>query len=152
VLALLLGALALTACGKPAASVLSPAADSTTTQTSTAKVTAKVAANGTAVGSVDCGTFVLSQRQEVPDSAYRCFVEAVGSGRPAQLKETRPTTEGDPIPVSYLGDATGTVEKITDSRKDGFGTQTVTYETCTGPTVAQGFLTFTGCAPARPAK
>ena len=140
VLALLLGALVLTACGKPAASVLSPTADSTTTLNSTAKAR------------VNCGTFVLSQGQRVPDAAYRCFIEAVGSGHPAQLKETRPTTEGDPVPISYVGDASGKVERITDSRQDAFGTKTVAYVTCIGPTVVRGGLTFAGCGPARPTK
>jgi hypothetical protein len=140
VLALLLGALALTACGKPAASVLSPPASSTTTLTATANA------------SVNCGTYVLSQGQKVPDAAYRCFIEAVGSGRPAELKETRPTVEGDPVPISYVGDATGKIQRITDSRKDAFGTKTVTWETCTGPIIVRGGLTFAGCAPARPNK
>jgi hypothetical protein len=53
----------------------------------------------------DCGTFQLSQGEGLPESAVRCFVEAVQARRPARLMETRPTVEGDPIPVAYIADA-----------------------------------------------
>jgi hypothetical protein len=54
-------------------------------------------------------------------AAIRCFVEAVHARHPAQLKETRPTVEGDPIPITYIAGADGRVEVITDSRPDTFG-------------------------------
>jgi len=103
----------------------------------------------------DCGTYVLSQGEDVPEAAYRCFIEAVESGRSARLKETKPTTEGDPIPVTYVGDANGRVERTTDSREDSFGTQVVLRHTCTGPTMAtppameKPWMTFANCSNAR---
>jgi hypothetical protein len=97
----------------------------------------------------DCGTYELSQGDEVPESAARCLVEAVGAGRPARLKVTRPTTEGDPIPVTYTAGADGRVEVITDSRQDNFGAKVVTRHTCTGP-VATPRLDFTHCAEPTP--
>lgn len=60
--------------------------------------TARADASSSAVA--DCGTFNLSQGEPLPDSAIRCFIEAVQARHPAQLKETRPTIEGDPIPVT----------------------------------------------------
>jgi hypothetical protein len=99
---------------------------------------------------VNCGKYVLSQGETEPADAYRCFIEAVGAGHPAQLEVTRPTTEGDPIPVSYAGHASGEVERITDSRQDAFGTRTMTREVCSGPAVLRGLLTFAHCGPAGP--
>jgi hypothetical protein len=98
---------------------------------------------------VDCGTFVLSQGGRTPEAAYRCFIEAVGSGRLARLKETAPTTEGDPIPVTYVGDSHGKVEMTTDSRQDRFGTRNVLRYSCSGPTAEQTWMTFKKCSPAR---
>lgn len=76
--------LALTACSAPDAS--------------SEGATIRTNANSAAV--TDCGTFNLSQGEPLPDSAIRCFIEAVQARHPAQLKETRPTIEGDPIPVT----------------------------------------------------
>lgn len=140
---LLFTVLALTACDTPAASVRRPTAVPTATPASTAKAR------------VDCGTYVLSQGEDVPEAAYRCFIEAVESGRPARLKETKLTVEGDPIPVSYVGDAKGRVERTTDSRKDSFGTPGVLRHTCTGPTLAKPpamenpWMEFANCSNAR---
>lgn len=93
----------------------------------------------------DCDTFNLSQGDRLPESAARCLVDAVQAGQPARLKVTRPTTEGDPIPVTYTAGADSRVEVITDSRQDGFGTQVITRQTCTEPT-ATPELQFAQCS------
>jgi hypothetical protein len=94
----------------------------------------------------DCGTFVLGQREELPTSALRCFLDAVSAGQPVVLNETRPTVEGDPIPVTFSADARGRVEVITDSRKDRFGSGTVDRITCTAPSAVGGQLHFATCS------
>ncbi|HEY3261152.1 MAG TPA: hypothetical protein VGJ95_12945 [Pseudonocardiaceae bacterium] len=86
--------------------------------------------NATSAAVTDCGTFNLSQGEGLPDSAIRCFVEAVQARHPAQLKETRLTVEGDPIPVTYTADAAGRVEVITDTRQDRLGERTIDHQTC----------------------
>jgi hypothetical protein len=100
----------------------------------------------------DCGTFNLSQGEGLPDSAIRCFIEAVQARHPARLEETRPTIEGDPIPVTYIADADGRVEVTTDSRQDSFGSQIITRHTCTGPTAAPGRLSFAQCSEPTPSR
>jgi hypothetical protein len=110
-------------------------------------VTAAPTATGTATV-IDCGTFKLGQGEQPPEAAIRCFVDAVQGRRPAQLKETRPTIEGDPIHFTYRTDATGRVEIVTDSREDSYGNQTVTRQICTGPVVTLAPLSFSGCSSA----
>ncbi len=100
----------------------------------------------------NCGTFDLDQRQGMPDSAMRCFVDAVAEGRPVQLKETRPTMEGDPITVIYRADAQRRVDVITDSRQDRFGARIISRQTCIGPVPAVGELTFAHCSEPTPIK
>jgi len=101
------------------------------------------------VSMTDCGTFNLSQGERLLESAARCLVDAVQAGHPARLKVTSPTTEGDPIPVTYTAGADGRVEVITDSTQDGFGTQVITSQTCTEPTVAPE-LRFAQCSDPTP--
>ena len=98
----------------------------------------------------DCGTFNLAQGEELPESAARCLVEAAEAGKPARLKATRLTTEGDPIPVTYTAGTDGRVEVITDSRQDAFGVPAITRQICTGP-VAVPELDFAQCSEATPA-
>jgi hypothetical protein len=93
----------------------------------------------------DCGTFTLDQGEAFPAGAGRCLVEAVRQGRSAWLKVTRPTTEGDPIPVAYIARADGRVEVVEDTREDAWGEQTITREICTGPAVTANGLEFAGC-------
>jgi hypothetical protein len=112
--------------------------------------TARADASSSAV--VDCGTFNLSQGEGLPDSAFRCFIEAVQARRPARLKETRPTIEGDPIPVTYVATADGRVQVTTDTRQDHFGNQGITRKTCTGPTAAEGWLRFAQCSEPAPVR
>jgi hypothetical protein len=132
---LILGAVlvcsSLTACGGP-----DPAPRAATVPSASAVMT-------------DCGTFTLSQGDRVPDSAARCLVEAVRARHPARLKVTRPSTEGEPIPVTYTAGADGHVEVVTDSRQARFGTQEVTRSTCTEP-VAAPELEFARCSEATP--
>ncbi|MET8150159.1 DUF4362 domain-containing protein [Actinoplanes sp. NPDC005259] len=99
----------------------------------------------------DCGTFDLPQGDRLPEPAARCLVDAVQAGHPARLKVTRPTTEGDPIPVTYTAGAGGRVEVITDSRQDGFGARVITRQTCTEPTAAPE-LDFAQCSDPTPIK
>lgn len=94
----------------------------------------------------DCGTFNLSHGEGLPDSAVQCLLEAVGARRPARLIETRPTVEGDPIPVTYVAHADGRVEVITDSRQDRFGNQMIERRMCVGPSSDQGRLSFAQCS------
>jgi hypothetical protein len=108
-----------------------------------------IATPSTAAASTDCGTFDLPQGESLPDSAVRCLVEAVRAGRPARLQVTRPTVEGDPIPVTYTAGTDGRVEVITDSRQDSFGTPIITRETCTGPILASQ-LEFAECSEPTP--
>jgi hypothetical protein len=79
---------------------------------------------------VDCGTFTLGQGERLPESVVRCFIDAVGAGSSADLKVTRPTIEGDPIPMSFHADPDGQILVITDSRQDRFGNQVVTHAVC----------------------
>ncbi|HEU4423569.1 MAG TPA: DUF4362 domain-containing protein [Pilimelia sp.] len=112
-----------------------------------ADVPRDVATSGENRGAVvtDCGTFDLGQGDHLPDSVLRCFVDAVAAGRPAQLKVTRPTVEGDPIATTYRADRQGRVDVVTDSRQDRFGIQTISKQVCTGPAVVEDDLSFTAC-------
>jgi hypothetical protein len=89
-----------------------------------------VRAEATSTDVEDCGDFVLGQREEPPDSAVRCFVEAVRAGRAGRLKVSQLTTEGDPILLTYTAGADGKVILITDSRQDSFGAKEITRQTC----------------------
>jgi hypothetical protein len=103
-------------------------------------------ANASSPDVTDCGTFNLSQGEGLHDSAIRCFIEAVQARHRVRLKETRPTIEGDPIPVTYIADDDLRVEVTTDSRQDTFGSQIITRQTCTGPTAAPGRVSFAQCS------
>jgi hypothetical protein len=111
-------------------------------------VSPTISATAAAEARKDCGTYVLSQGETVPGTAYACLIEAVDSRRAAKLEVTQPSTEGDPIPVTYIADAEGRVKMITDSRGDRFGTQVVTQQICSGPIVRGGQLTFANCSEA----
>ena len=140
VLVLTLVSFALAACTGPGASSDDP----------TARANASSDASSAAV--TDCGTYDLAQGEGLPDSAIRCFIEAVKARHRARLMETRPTIEGDPIPVTYIADADGRVEVITDSRQDTFGSQIIEHQTCTGPTAAPGWLSFAQCSEPTPSR
>jgi hypothetical protein len=74
----------------------------------------------------------------------------VAAGRPIQLKMTRLTAEGDPIPVTLRADEQGRVDVITDSTQDIYGGQMVFRQTCTGPFQAPRVLGFTHCSEPTP--
>ncbi|WP_326562239.1 DUF4362 domain-containing protein [Micromonospora sp. NBC_01796] len=134
VLYLAVAAVALSACGGPKA----PATD----------VSASAVAGSGEV--TDCGTFVLSQGEGLSERAVRCFVDAVQAGRPVRLKQTSPTTEGDPIITTYEAGVDGRVEIVTDSRQDNFGPQIISRHTCTGPTPRPGMVDFAQCSEPTP--
>jgi hypothetical protein len=113
------------------------------------QVTATKAGQGSVVVT-DCGTFNLPINDGLPDSAARCLIEAVQAGHSARLRVTRPTDEGDPIPVSYTAGADRRVEVITDSRQDTFGTQVIVRQTCKGPIFTGRGLDFGECSEAAP--
>jgi hypothetical protein len=97
----------------------------------------------------DCGTFVLGQRDDLPDAATRCFVAALEEKRPARLMVSVPTVEGDPIVFTYVGGRDGTVEVVMDTTQDDYGTKEVTTRTCTGLTTGRVF-TFGHCTEPTP--
>jgi len=97
---------------------------------------------------IPCGEFGLPQGKGLPETAMRCIIDAAAQGRPAGLKETRPTVEGDPISTWYRVRADGSVEVTRDTTKDRFGNQGIVREVCTGPAAGPGVLTFTRCDPA----
>ena len=162
VFGLFCAALVLAACAETDRTAVTSSATPTTTATISNPVVA--------AARKECGAHVLPQVGTWPETAYetaalkatseteaeaayRCFIEAVGSRRPAHVKETRLTAEGDPIPVTYIADAQGRVEVSADSRSDTFGTRVVTRQMCSGPVVREGHLTFANCAKAqRPAE
>jgi hypothetical protein len=115
-------------------------------ETDRTAVTPTISPTAAAVARKDCGTYGLSQGETVPETAYSCLIDAVDARRPARLQVTQPTTEGDPIPVTYIADAQGRVEVTTDSRRDSFGTQVVTQQMCSGPIARGGNLTFAKCS------
>ena len=68
----------------------------------------------------DCGTVTLSQGVS-PKAALGCVLVASRDATPAHLMLTLPTVEGDPVVMSYLVLADGTVEVVEDDRADRFG-------------------------------
>ncbi|WP_433290732.1 DUF4362 domain-containing protein [Actinoplanes sp. CA-030573] len=135
-----------------AVAVLAGCAHSGTTQAGPA-ATAGAPAGAVSAGAVsagapadtDCGTFTLDQGQEFPRDAARCLVGAANDNRGAYLRVTRPSTEGDPIPMTYRAMADGRVEVVTDTRQDQFGPQRITRELCSAPAVTDAGIEFAGC-------
>ncbi|MBV1853807.1 DUF4362 domain-containing protein [Catellatospora tritici] len=97
--------------------------------------------------SAACGVFRLNQGETLPPRAGSCLIDAVGARRVAELVVTRPTVEGDPITLQYASTIEGTVIVITDSRLDHFAGPGAgfTTQTCTGPSLRQGYLDFVTC-------
>jgi hypothetical protein len=93
----------------------------------------------------DCGTFTLGQGEHLPADAAQCLISAARTGRPAKLAVTRPTTEGDPIPMTYTA-RDGKVEVLTDTRADNFGPKTLTLQTCTGPGIVDREFHWDSCS------
>jgi hypothetical protein len=103
-------------------------------------------ASPTATAVTDCGTFTLGQGDRLPDTAVDCLREAVRDRRRARLEMTAPTTEGDPIRSTYLSDASGRVEVVTDTRQDRFGPRTIQRQTCTDMLPERSWVMFEHCA------
>ncbi|RKR88906.1 uncharacterized protein DUF4362 [Micromonospora pisi] len=114
-------------------------------------VATAAAVEGSSTAIEDCGTFELSQKNvDLPEDAATCFIDAAQAGRPARLKVTRPTTEGDPITSVYEAGVDGGVEVVRDSRQDRFGEQNVSRRTCTGPVSRRGLIDFAQCSEPTP--
>lgn len=86
--------------------------------------------------SSSCGEVRLARGEHVPDAAWTCLDAALASGRATRLVVTRPTTEGDPLVLTYRvgGDVRG-LEIATDSSADRFAApqdRAVRVEECPG--------------------
>ncbi|MGK5685615.1 DUF4362 domain-containing protein [Actinoplanes sp. URMC 104] len=134
--------------------LLVTACDSPGGEARAARPSGGTAAPGTTVtrgqATVDCGTFVLGQGEDLADSAARCFVDAVAAGRPARLKVTRPTVEGQPIPITYTAGAGGRTQVLVDHRQDGYSTPALYRQTCWGPSAGEHGIDFERCTPLTP--
>ena len=97
----------------------------------------------------DCGRFDLGQGGDLPDSAVQCLIEAVNARRPAQLQTSALTVEGARIPITYTVGPDGRIEVVSDNRKDHFGSQKRTRQTCDGPFLTPDRVTvdFASCSP-----
>jgi len=88
-------------------------------------------------GVKDCGTFVRDVRSGgITATGWTCFTTAMrGGGRPARLRLTQFTTEGDPVYLTYTTAGDGKATVVTDMRKDRFaGTQSrIQTEICQRP-------------------
>jgi hypothetical protein len=121
---------------------------STPARTASASPISSPAGTGTAPSGpavVDCGSFFLDQGEAVPDDAARCLIAAATNRTPARLLETKPTVEGDPIPITYVTETDGTVRVTTDATQDQFGPGGIAEKICTGPRFANGVFSFARC-------
>lgn len=96
---------------------------------------------------VDCGTAMLTQGAVPPESTLTCFIDAVAAGKTAHLTVVTPTVEGDPIPTTYRYYGGGpSIQVMTDTRQDQFGSQGLLLQVCEQPRVEDGFLSFATCS------
>ncbi|GLY93410.1 DUF4362 domain-containing protein [Actinoplanes sp. NBRC 103695] len=109
-----------------------------------------VAAPSPAAAVVDCGTFDRKQREGFPAEGSSCLIEANKARKPAFLKVTMPSTEGDPIITTYHSGVDGKVEVISDTRQDNFGPKQVTRETCDTPTPLKNWVELHNCSSPMP--
>ncbi|GAB4047578.1 hypothetical protein GCM10028775_07920 [Catellatospora paridis] len=100
----------------------------------------------------DCGTHDLGHRSELPAASLSCLLDAVSGRRPAVLRVTRLTIEGDPIRFTYTVQQDGQVEVLTDTREDAFGHRGIMRELCTGPTAGPPALAFAQCSTPTPVR
>ncbi|MFC7244533.1 DUF4362 domain-containing protein [Catellatospora aurea] len=100
----------------------------------------------------DCGTHDLGHRSELPPASLSCLLDAVDQHRPAVLRATRLTIEGDPIRFTYTVRQDGQVEVLTDTREDAFGYRGVMRELCTGPAAGPPVLDFARCSSPTPVR
>jgi hypothetical protein len=97
------------------------------------------------VDGIDCGTFELGQGEQLPESAVRCLTGAAAAGEPAQLQQTKPSVEGDPIITTYIVGAQGRIRVVIDARADANGTGDVHRQSCARLTQVDGRLVADGC-------
>jgi len=104
-------------------------------------------------GMKECGHYlrVAATTGGITASGWNCFTTAMKTGRPARLRFTQFSTEGDPIFTTYTTAGDGSATVLTDARLDSFGANTgsVQTETCRRPEtrpVARGL--FLDCGPA----
>lgn len=100
----------------------------------------------------DCGTHDLGHRSELPTASLSCLLVAVSGRRPAVLRVTRLTIEGDPIHFTYTVQQDGHVEVLTDTRADAFGHRGIMRELCTGPAAGPPALAFARCSTPTPVR
>jgi hypothetical protein len=103
-----------------------------------------------AAGAVDCGSY---ERLNAPVTAEQreqnaCFLEALRAGRPATLRVTLATVEGDPVPATLRVVGVDRLEYVHDARQDRYGSGEVETFVCTGLDDRDGQLVPTGCEPA----
>ena len=103
-------------------------------------------ASSPAAAVVDCGTFDRKQREGFPAEGSGCLIDANKARKPAYLKVTMPSTEGDPITTIYNSGVDGKVEVITDTRQDKYGPKQVTRETCDTPTPLKNWVELHNCS------
>lgn len=114
---------------------------------------AAVAPSPTAAPSAaDCGTHDLGHRSDLPAATLACFLDAVRGHRPAVLRVTRLTVEGDPVFFTYTVLLDGTVDVVTDHRQDSFGGRGVIREVCANPSPAGVPFTFARCSSPQPVR
>ncbi|MFC6450456.1 hypothetical protein ACFP82_10210 [Cellulomonas gelida] len=103
---------ALTACQQTAGAAVPRSSATGTTTAATTPAT---------IAASSCGVVRLDQGERVPEPAWACLDAALDAGRAASLVVTQPTTEGDPIVLTYRvgGDVQG-MEVVTDDRADEF--------------------------------
>lgn len=76
-----------------------------------------------------CGEFVLGQGAALPQEAWDCLAEHLDTG--AELVETMPTIEGDPVITYYrVGPEIDGLEYFTDASFDKFGSGEWTHGSC----------------------
>jgi hypothetical protein len=102
----------------------------------------------------DCGSFHQTSPVAPPitSAGLACFATAVAARRPVRLVSVAPTTEGDPITITYEGKADGTTVVTTDSSRDRFAGTGARYgvQVCRRPQPTKGVLMFAECSDVAP--
>jgi hypothetical protein len=94
----------------------------------------------------DCGSFTLSQGEDLPDSAVTCFLAAHAANRAARLERTAPTVEGRPVREEYVTDDTALIAVTVDMSQDPYSGNRIERKVCSRvAAIATGHLAFAGC-------
>ena len=91
-----------------------------------------------------CGTFVVREPDDVPESARICFASAVRERRVVTLTVRMFTIEGDPLLLTYTSRTDGRVNVRHDASQDRFSDRSVTTRTCDAGS-DPGSLEFPDC-------